>query len=399
VARIDAARLTPALAARQNELLASLGERARRGLTSDRYRMEGYEVQPGDWLLMRNPSPFNLFTDLSPGLFTHVGIVTTETASDGIQRMVLVDLQEKMHRIAATNVDLFVQRSLHYVFLRHPDPRVAAQMSEAARSIIGNESEFDLNFRTSRVLALAHQPLAGKKISTYCAGLLLLSALQTDVPREEFFPIVEVAAPGRTVENLATLGMSFGEDFISPTGALFSPKLVLVGRREPMYDPSREIEEAVFDHFADSLVDKKLNPAVDLFHSLQMKVAATSSQNPALARALAAAAGVAEDTDLVAAARGAAVVETLDEVAFGASAEYVQARQALRSPPAAIARNPRRASADNSALARYQARHAGLYRQMQSDQLSPRELRIALVREYILRGEQEIDRRFVGRGQ
>ena len=305
--------------------------------------MGSYEVQPGDWLLMRNPSPFNLFTDLSPGLFTHVGIVTSETGSDGIKRMVLIDLQEKNHHIAATNVDLFVQRSLHYVFLRHPDPHVAQQMSEAARSVIGNESEFDLNFRTSRVLALAHQPLAGKKISTYCAGLLLLSALQTDVPREEFFPIVEVAAQGRTVENLALLGMSLGKDFISPTGALFSPKLVLVGRREPMYDPSREIEEAVFDHFGDGLVDKKLTPTVDLYNSLRMKVAAASNQNPALARAMAAAAGVAEDTDLVAAARGSAVVDTLDEVAFGASAEYVKARAALRAPPVG---NPRRAPAE-----------------------------------------------------
>ena len=97
--------------------------------------------------------------------------------------------------------------------------------------------------------------------------------------------------------------MSLGKDFISPTGALFSPKLVMVGRREPMYDPSREIEEAVFDHFADGLIDKKLTPTVDLFNSLRMKVAASSSQNQALARAMAAAAGVAEDTDLVAAAR------------------------------------------------------------------------------------------------
>ncbi len=183
--------------------------------------------------------------------------------------------------------------------------------------------------------------------------------------------------------------MSFGQDFISPTGTLFSPKMVLVGRREPMYDPAREIEEAVFDHFADSLVDKKLTPAADLFNALRMKVAEASNLNPALARAMAKVAGVADDTDLVAAARGAAVVDTLDEVAFGAGTEYVKARESLRSPPTAVAANPRRRSTDTSTLALYQNRHADLYRQMQSGQLTPRALRVALVREYIRRGEQE----------
>ncbi len=49
-----------------------------KGLTEETYRLGPFEVQPGDWLLMRNPSPYNLFTDLSPGLFTHVGVVTLE---------------------------------------------------------------------------------------------------------------------------------------------------------------------------------------------------------------------------------------------------------------------------------------------------------------------------------
>jgi hypothetical protein len=48
---------------------------------------------------MRNPSPYNLFTDLSPGLFTHVGVITAETGSDGIRRMVVVDLPERGERM------------------------------------------------------------------------------------------------------------------------------------------------------------------------------------------------------------------------------------------------------------------------------------------------------------
>lgn len=391
LARHASGNLPAELARQRGELTSWLDERATHGLGESRLRLGGFDVEPGDWLLMRNPSPYNLFTDLSPGLFSHVGVVAEEQGKDGIRRMVLVDLQERGARMAATSVELFVQRSLHYVFLRHPDAKTARAMGEAARSVIGNPTEFDLNFRTERVLELAHQPLAGRKINTYCAGLLLLCALQTDRPRDEFFPMSEFAAGGHTVENLARLGMSFGRDFISPTGSLFSTHLEIVGRREPMYDPRRQVEEAVFDHFADCLVRKKLAPAIDLFDSLRLKVAEAARSNPALERALARAAGVSSDTDMVGAARGAAVVETLDEVAFSTSAEFVKAREALRAPPAAAGR---RASAEAQTTSRLQQRHSALYAQVQRGTVSPRDVRIALVDEYIRRGRQEIERRF-----
>ena len=118
--------------------MAWLDERAHKGLTEDRLRLGLFEVQPGDWLLMRNPSPYNLFTDLSPGLFTHVGVVAAETGKDGIRRLVLVDLPERGTTMPATNVDAFVNRSLHYVFLRHPDPAVAKKMGETAAEVIGS---------------------------------------------------------------------------------------------------------------------------------------------------------------------------------------------------------------------------------------------------------------------
>ena len=49
----------------------------------------------------------------------------------------------------------YLERTLNYMFLRHPDPQVAAQLGQAAASCIGNPCEFDLNFRTDRVQALA----------------------------------------------------------------------------------------------------------------------------------------------------------------------------------------------------------------------------------------------------
>ncbi len=299
VSSISAAGLSRDERSRLTALRSWLAARAQQGVTESAYRLGTYDVHPGDWLLMRNPSPYNLFTDLSPGLFTHVGVVTTERGTDGITRMVIVDLPERGRLMPATNVETFLQRSLHYVFLRHPDPKVAETMAEAARQTIGNETEFDLNFRTERVLALAHTNLAGRKIQTYCAGMLLLCAVQTDVDRHAFFPLEEYAAGGYTVENLARLGMSFAKEFISPTGAMFSPTLTVAGRREPMYEPAREIEEAVFDRFATQLVDRPLDPAPELFDSLMVKVAAAASQNTLLAGALARAAGVGNDVDLV----------------------------------------------------------------------------------------------------
>src|SRR5690606_33163435 len=105
----------------QAELVQWLTRAEREGITDGTYRLGHTEIRLGDWLLMRNPSPYNLFTDLSPGLFTHVGIATLEKGSDGITRMVIVDIPEKGPAMPATNVDAFVQRTRHFVFLREPD--------------------------------------------------------------------------------------------------------------------------------------------------------------------------------------------------------------------------------------------------------------------------------------
>ncbi len=73
----------------------------------------------------------------------------------------------------ATSVEVYLRRTLHYVFLRHDDPQAARKMGETAAAVIGNPTEFDLNFRTSRVIELKGKPLTGEKICTYCAGLLV----------------------------------------------------------------------------------------------------------------------------------------------------------------------------------------------------------------------------------
>jgi hypothetical protein len=391
--KLDVRRLTPSERRTRDQIAASAAAMAKAGLAGDTYRLGSIEIQAGDWLLMRNPSPYNLFTDLSPGLFTHVGVATIEKGSDGARRMVIVDMPERGPEMPATNVDAFVQRTRHFVFLRHPDEAAAKKMGEAAAATIGNVTEFDLNFRTDRVLSLKGQPLAGKKIHTYCAGLLYLCALQTDRERREFFPLAEGPAGGYTAENLAKFGFTFGEDFISPTGAYFSPTLKLIGRREPMYDPPREIEEAVFDHFAQSLLARHVTPAPDAFQLLRLKVAEAAKQNPLLAKAVANAAGVTEEMDLVAAAKAKALIEALDEVAYGASGEFAAAREAIMSGgvvPPGIKMSP----ADQSRMKDLLARHADLADRWRKNQLSPRALRIELVQYYIAEGKRRLEERF-----
>ena len=394
LARIPMSALAGDLAARHAELLKWLDGLKREGLTETSYRVGNFEVRPGDFLLMRNPSPYNQFTDLSPGLFTHVGVVTLARGSDGIERMVLVDLPERGNRIPAANVEAYVQRSLHYCFLRHPDPEIAAALAGAARDVIGNESLFDLNFRLQGVLGLKGQPLRGKKVETYCAGLLLLCALQTPAGREEFFPVQEHPRGGQMSENLAKLGLSMDDDFISPTGAMFSERLVLVGRREPMYDPRREVEEAVFDHFAWLMANRRLVPSPDLFQSLRLKLAEASRGNPLLAEALAKAARVNADTDLVSAAKAGAVIETLDEIAFGASREFLDAWEFVRDEPAETLAREGEPSDVVADAQKYQRQHAPLYQAFRSGKVLPRQLRIELVKYYTAFGKRQLEQRF-----
>ena len=394
VTHVDPSRLNADWQKVRTDLLTWLAVRTKEGVTGDSFRMSGMDVQPGDWLLMRNPSPYNLFTDLSPGLFTHVGVVAAETGKDGIRRMVLVDLPERGSRMPATNLEIFVERTRHYLLLRHPDDAVAKKMGEAANSVIGNEALFDLNFRTDRVAELKDKPLKNKKINTYCAGFLLLCAQQTGSPREDFFPVPEFPAGGNFTKNLHELGMSIGDNFISPTGALFSTKLKIVGRREPMYEPTRVIEEAIFDHFATQMERSTLVQSPDTFQILRQKMAEASKHNPLLAKALAQAANVNENTDLVAGAKAGAVVETLDDIAYGASREFARARDAITAGPP-TPEQIAKISREEAAIAHdLRKRHAELSKQWDADQLTPRELRIALVNYYVQQGRAQLDARF-----
>ena len=391
---VDPIKLKPEDAARHRDLLQWLAERNANGVVGDTFRTNGYDLQAGDWLLMRNPSPYNLFTDLSPGLFTHVGIVTVARGSDGKRRFVLVDLPERGTKIPATNVDQYVERTLHYVFLRHQDLGTRKTMANAAATMIGNRSRFDLTFQTERVLARKGQPLANSEVHTYCAGFLLLCAQETNVPLSAFFPIAENAVGGHCPRNLSILGLSIGKNFVSPTGALFSEQMQIVGTRRPMYSPDREVREAVYDHFAESMVKRKLVPSPNTYQALRESLARMSKNHAWLSSALARANGVSERTDLEAAAKAAAVIETLDQIADGNRDTFVAARKAILYGSEKRFRSIQLSADRRQQLNELRQRHQKLLQSFLGGRISPRQLRIDLVEYYIRRGKQQLEDRF-----
>ena len=395
LAGLDIPPANRSLSGRRTELLAWLDQRGR-GILGETYRFGQLELRSGDWLLMRNPSPYNRFTDLSPGLFTHVGVVAAERGADGVRRFVIVDLPERGEHIPATNVDAYLQRTLHYFFLRHEDPEVGRRMGEAAISMVGNETQFDLTFRTDRVGELKNKPLAGSLIHTYCAGLLLICAQATGKPREEFFPIPENPAGGHLLANLSKLGISIGDRFVSPTGAVFSPHFQIVARREPLYSPGREVTEWVYDHFAKRMIEGDLQPSLGAYQLARQELAALSKSSPWLARALARAHHVSEHADLESAAKAAAVVETLDEIAEANVTDYAAAEQAILAGPVEQFAAQGLAAAQVEQIQRFRQRHQDLFQRWTRQRLSLHQLRGELVDYYKRLGAQQLEQRFFG---
>ena len=396
LAGISATALTPAEERQRQELLAWLKVRDEQGLTDTTYRLGKFEVAPGDWLLMHNPSPYNQLTDLAPGIYTHVGIVALERGTDDKQRMVVVELNERGARVPATNVDAYLPLTLHYTFLRHQDSEAAKIMGDTAARMIGQAAEFDLTFRTDRV-AQYKGKLLGQKIKTYCAGLVLLCAQETDRPREEFFPLAENPPNERVVENLAKFGIDLGHDFISPTGPLFAEKFQIVGRNEALYDPSREIEEAVFDHFGHLVGEKELTPSPDLFQSLRQRMAEASKSNPLLAKALAAAADVNAEMDLVAGAKAAALIETLDEIAYKASSDFRDALSAMRGGSPEELKAQGFDAEQVKHLLDLRKSHVSIWEGLESGKMSQFAARSALLEHYIAAGKARLNARFFGK--
>ncbi len=393
---IPQANLSQSLRGHREVLANWLEQRAENGVSAQGYAFGKTILQPGDWVLFRNPSPYNRFSTLTPGIFTHVGIVTLHTDDDGFRRMVLVDLNERQTRIDGPNVESTLSLPLYYSVLRHSDPLVRSQMADAAAAMIGNEARFDLTFNTTRIDSLEDAKLSDQKIDTYCVGVLMLCTQKTGHPREAFFPIPEAVKTERMAKNLDRIGLQIGDGFRTPTGALFAKDMELVHFSEPMYDPGREIQQQIYDHFAARLNDSSLRPRQTIYQSLRIGVADLATNRPFLADALATAAGVDRETDLAAAARAVAVVESLDAIAQSNNRDfnlaYGRIMQGPKPPtPAEQTEAERELAAEREQLLK---RHQQLADGLWQRKLSPAYLEDELQQFYIRRGKSELDRAF-----
>jgi hypothetical protein len=195
------------------------------------------------------------------------------------------------------------------------------------------------------------------------------------------------------------MGLRFGRDFISPTGSLFAPRMQVVAFGQPMFDAGRKIEQGVFDYFAQAMQENVLTPKTTAYQQLRLQVAKVASTQALVREALAAAANVSPETDLVAASKAAAVVETLDDIAYGASEAYEEAMMALTSgPPRELQANGMEPEEIQQVLTIRQE-HARLWNRLLAGQTTPQEITDELIEYYVGQGCREMDRRFFADGK
>lgn len=376
------------------ELLNWLAGLAKQGVSGETFRWGPVEIQSGDWVLQRNPSPYNRFTDLSPGLFTHVGIAAAVTDETGVRRIVIVDLPETGTQIESDTADEFVSTSLHWIVLRHRDPKAAAAMGRVAAKLMGRKAEFDLTFNTDLVAkqhGLLDRP--DDAVHTYCAGFLALCAQEAGVSWDRLFPLTEGPINTQCAENLQSLGLTMTE-FVSPSGPLFSPDLEIVGTRPPMYSPDNQIREAVYDRFARKISETKFQMHATSAQRLRQQLAELSSDYAWVRAALAKANDVSPSLDLVVAGRVATIVENLDAIADDQSEAFADAFMLVSAggvPKKAAGAEATRLAA---VFADLKQRQPEWFAQGTAGSQSSASLRQMLVAFYSTRGQQAVDTMF-----
>ncbi|MFW6114590.1 MAG: hypothetical protein ACOC7K_02520, partial [bacterium] len=313
VRQVNGTALSERWRRRRGKLLQWLEARAERGVGPEGCRIGGVRIRPGDWILMRESSPYNRFTNLSPGLFTHAGVAARHEDSNGVHHLVLVDVNERQPTVQAENVEETLFSPLYYALLR-PETRCLAQkVDRRASSAVGNPLQFDLTFDLSLLRQASQKPIEDAAITTYCTGIL---ALCTPVRLRKLFLIREAPAAGHTRDNLRKLGITIGKQFVSPTGALFASRMNVVTLSDPQFDPQIAVEQGIYDYFARRLSQQPLDFEPSLIQACRQELAQLSDDSSLVASTLANLSGVHPDMDLTSAARVAAVIESLDQIVF-----------------------------------------------------------------------------------
>src|SRR5208283_2408100 len=168
----------------------------------------------------------------------------------------------------------------------------------------------------------------------------------------------------------------------------------IAGRSPPAYDPAVEVEQAIYDHFAECMRKYDLADQRDAYQNARLTLAEASKTNPALARMLAQLNNVNPAMDLVAAAKAAAMQENLDQAAMTNSRLFMNSFFALTCGP--LERLKEEGYADNE-IERYRLlrqQHGELFRQLTAGTIDEASVRQTLITQYTRLGKAEIEKRF-----
>lgn len=381
---------TTELQQQRDDLLSWATQRAQLGVTGETFRWGSNQLRGGDWILVSQTSSLRCVTNLSPGVFTRAGVVTEDTGGDRKRRFLVVALPEQADQVEATNVDVFLSQASSFLILRHTDPEVARHMSAAARELIGNESQFDPLLNAERVAPRSGQPLRGQLVHASSGGLLLLCGQAARRSREELFPILEQPAGGYLVTNLQQLGIAIGPHIVTPTGALFSTSMQIVGRGDPHYEPADEIAQAICDHGIHRLCDERWTVSPVMKQTLARHLIQVSRSTPWLSRALTRARDESAHRDLESAAQATALLDIIEATARRNAEACVAAVAALQPPTEDNSGDAVRLPSE----ARLGSRHQALFADWRAGKLNPWQLRSELVEYYIQAGCQQLDQLF-----
>ncbi|MEZ6086597.1 MAG: hypothetical protein R3C05_00905 [Pirellulaceae bacterium] len=390
IEKMDASVLAPGDIELRSELKTWLDSLVEHGVTGNTFRWGSVEIRSGDWILQRNPSPYNRFTDLSPGLFTHVGIATEVVDDAGIRRIVIVDLPETGTRIQSEAADQFVSSSLHWIVLRHRRSEAAEAMGRVAAQLIGRASEFDLTFNLDLIPQQRGILSTKAPVRTYCAGFLALCAQEAGLQQDDLFPLTESPSSERCLANLEKLGMTMTQ-FISPSGPLFSSDLEIVGTRPPMYAPDNVIREAVYDRFASRMAEDEFQMHETSTQRLRQQLAEISSEYTWVRAALAKVNDVNPALDLVVAGRVATLVENLDAIADAQSQAFSDALTLVRSSGLPANLDEESQLRMQRMLTNLRSEHPEWFAKWRAGDWSMHTLRQTLVQHYCQAGRHAVD--------
>ena len=122
---------------------------------------------------------------------------------------------------------------------------------------------------------------------------------------------------------------------------------------------------------------------IDLSGRLRYELADASKSNSVLSRAIAIAAGVSADTDLVTAAKTTAVIETLYEMATGNSKQILDASDVVFGGSSENLAMIGRTAEEIDRIMELRTRHADLRKLVEGGKISPRDVCNGLAKHYV----------------